>query len=192
MPTISRLAFNTMGIESLSLYGRQRQNQSAYIFIRMPTKTPNRIIPMTLDAATGIWTASDGMEWNRLYYLFEVEVYVRQENRVVRNVVTDPYSLNLSQNSRRSQIVNLDNEDLFPEDWQSLTKPPLESIADIVIYELHLRDFSIQDNTVPESLRGTYLAFTESDSDGMTHLSNCGSRDDPCPPVAPFRYCYDR
>ena len=38
------------------------------------------------------------------------------------------------------------------------------------IYELHVRDFSITDETVPAAHRGTYLAFTDAGSDGMRHL----------------------
>ena len=33
-----------------------------------------------------------------------------------------------------------------------------------------MRDFSIGDETVPAAHRGTYLAFTHADSDGMRHL----------------------
>jgi pullulanase/glycogen debranching enzyme len=40
-----------------------------------------------------------------------------------------------------------------------------------VIYELHIQDFSISDQTVPEELRGTYKAFTIKDSSGMKHLA---------------------
>src|SRR5699024_6461270 len=38
------------------------------------------------------------------------------------------------------------------------------------IYELHVRDFSIGDETVPEELRGTYGAFALDDTDGVNHL----------------------
>jgi pullulanase-type alpha-1,6-glucosidase len=40
-----------------------------------------------------------------------------------------------------------------------------------VIYELHVRDFSITDATVPPPQRGKYLAFTQSGSEGMRHLA---------------------
>ena len=40
-------------------------------------------------------------------------------------------------------------------------KPPLAAPEDIVLYELHVRDFSINDPTVPEAQRGTFVAFTE-------------------------------
>jgi hypothetical protein len=49
------------------------------------------------------------------------------------------------------------------------------------VYELHVRDFSASDGTVPENLRGKYLAFdpaaTGSITDGQRHLkdlSSCG------------------
>ena len=43
--------------------------------------------------------------------------------------------------------------------------------VDRAIYELHIRDFSITDESVPENERGTYLAFTHKDSAGMTQLA---------------------
>ena len=51
----------------------------------------------------------------------------------------------------------------MPAGWATLVKPPLAAPEDITIYELHVRDFSIQDLTVPEAYRGTYMAFTVPD-----------------------------
>ncbi len=50
-------------------------------------------------------------------------------------------------------------------------------VNDLSIYELHVRDFSVGDATVPAEHRGTYLAFTDTRSDGMRHLqtlAECG------------------
>src|SRR5690349_1540327 len=74
-------------------------------------------------------------------------------------------------NSQRSQIVDLSDTELKPQGWDQLAKPALAAPEDIVIYELHIRDFSISDKTVPEELRGTYKAFTIKDSNGMQHLA---------------------
>jgi pullulanase-type alpha-1,6-glucosidase len=79
--------------------------------------------------------------------------------------------VSLSINSEFSQIVDLNDADLKPPDWEALEKPALAAPEDIVIYELHIRDFSISDRTVPENLRGTYKAFTVNDSNGMKHLN---------------------
>jgi pullulanase-type alpha-1,6-glucosidase len=43
--------------------------------------------------------------------------------------------------------------------------------SDLSIYELHVRDFSINDPSVPAAKRGKYLAFTEAGSHGMRHLT---------------------
>ena len=38
------------------------------------------------------------------------------------------------------------------------------------MYELHIRDFSVNDTTVPQSHRGFYEAFDDQNSNGMRHL----------------------
>ena len=40
----------------------------------------------------------------------------------------------------------------------------------MAIYELHVRDFSIGDASVPPAHRGKYTAFTQAGSQGMRHL----------------------
>lgn len=135
-----------------------------------PNAAPDESRPMQFDSATGVWSIAGEAAWNGQYYLYDVEVYVPSENAVVTNRVTDPYSLSLSANSTRSQIVDLNDEALMPENWREITKPPLAAPEDIVLYELHVRDFSIFDQSVPEALRGTFAAFTLADGSGVTHL----------------------
>jgi pullulanase-type alpha-1,6-glucosidase len=98
-----------------------------------------------------------------------VTVYVPETGRIETNRVTDPYSRSLARNSVKSQIVDLDDQTLMPEGWRTLAKPPLSAPEDIVLYELHVRDFSATDPAVPEPLRGTFKAFTL-DSNGTRHL----------------------
>ncbi|MCA9955390.1 MAG: pullulanase-type alpha-1,6-glucosidase, partial [Anaerolineales bacterium] len=93
------------------------------------------------------------------------------ESSLQTNLVTDPYSFSLSTNSTRSQIVDLADPATMPEGWTDVIKPGVAAAEDIVIYELHMRDFSVNDASVPEELRGTYLAFTVMDSNGMQHLA---------------------
>ena len=129
--------------------------------------------PMTLDPASGIWSYS-GTDLYGKYYLYEAQVYVRSTNKVETNVVTDPYSVSLARNSIRSHIVSLDDAKLQPRGWRTLIKPRLTAPEDIVLYELHVRDFSATDATVPAEQRGTYSAFTQKRSDGMKHLGLLG------------------
>jgi pullulanase-type alpha-1,6-glucosidase len=128
------------------------------------------ILPMTSNPENGVWSVEGEATWKGKFYLYEVQVYVPSTGKIETNLVTDPYSFSLAINSKRSQIVDLRDADLQPEGWEGLKKPELSAPEDIVVYELHIRDFSISDATVPEELRGTYLAFMAEESNGMAHL----------------------
>jgi pullulanase len=131
-------------------------------------------VPMTLDAASGVWryTAPDASLTNHAYYTFTVKVLSRWAgNAVVTNTVTDPYSVSVSANSARSFVANLASDALKPAGWDAQAIPPLAAPSDIVLYELHIRDFSANDATVPAAHRGKYLAFTDTESNGMRHLA---------------------
>ena len=126
--------------------------------------------------ADGVWRFSGQRDdLDRLFYRFEVTVYHHANNRVNRYEVTDPYSVSLAMDRRFSQFVDLDDDDLKPQCWGRLKKELLHP-ADITLYEAHIRDFSINDRSVPEQHRGTYMAFRHNGlldrslSDGMAHL----------------------
>lgn len=131
-------------------------------------REPPQRVPMSR-ADDGTWAVVGAPEWRGARYRFEVTVYVPDYQRVVANAVTDPYSQALTVNSTHSVLVDLDDPTLAPPRWQDSRPPVLEQRVDQVIYELHLRDFSIHDDTVPSRLRGSFLATTV-DSAGMRHL----------------------
>jgi pullulanase-type alpha-1,6-glucosidase len=127
-------------------------------------------LQMQRDNTSGTWSITGSAAWDRMYYLYEVEVYARYTGEVETFLVTDPYSLSLAMDSRRSQIVNLDDADLKPPNWDKIRKRRLAAPEDIAIYELHVRDFSMHDGTVPAPLRGTFAAFGQPNSAGAKHL----------------------
>ncbi len=139
------------------------------LLVRPPGSLSDTRVDLRRDT-DGVWSASGRPQWDGASYLYEVDVYVPSTGAVETNVVTDPYSLALTTNSQRSVVVNLDDAELKPSGWDDLAKPPLEQPEDSTIYELHLRDFSISDESVPAAERGTYRAFTHEDSNGMQHL----------------------
>lgn len=75
---------------------------------------------------------------------------------------------------------------LAPEGWGSVPMPTIAQPTDEVIYEIHVRDFSIADEDCPPERRGTYLGLVEgSDGDvgngdrdgvssGLDHLVELG------------------
>jgi len=133
---------------------------------------PSRSLePMTLDPGTGIWSARLDGDLAGRYYTFLVDVHVDGLG-LVRNRVTDPYSVSLTTDSSRSYVADLESPTLKPPGWDDTPRPGrIGASPDAVIYELHVRDFSISDATVPPPLRGKYLAFTQADSAGMRHLA---------------------
>jgi pullulanase-type alpha-1,6-glucosidase len=163
------------GQASLRVWAPTARALKLRVFADSNPATAFTTYPMTLDAASGVWSfTAPGATLYGKYYLYEAQVYVRSTNKVETNVVTDPYSISLARNSTRSQIVSLDDPALQPRGWRTLCKPHLAAPEDIVLYELHVRDFSATDQTVPESLRGTFAAFTQRRSDGMKHLALLG------------------
>lgn len=122
------------------------------------------------DRATGMWSLQLPADLRGSYYTWLVDVHAPGTG-LVRNRVTDPYSVSLGTDSRRSYIADLDDPALMPEGWASAPRPPaLDAQVDMSVYELHVRDFSINDASVPEALRGGYLGFTAEGSDGLAHL----------------------
>lgn len=119
--------------------------------------------------ADGSWSADGRRSWENALYRYEVKVFAPSTGKVETNVVTDPYSLALSTDSAYSVAVNLDSPAGKPALWSSTPAPKLARAVDSTIYELHVRDFSINDPTVPAAHRGTYLAFAD-EGNGTKHL----------------------
>jgi len=122
------------------------------------------------NALNGIWSHRNRGDLSNKYYKYFVDVYVNGVG-LIRNAVTDPYSVSLTTDSKRSYIAHLNAANLKPEGWDKPRRSTkVASATDMVIYELHVRDFSINDATVSAANRGKYLAFTEAGSNGMKHL----------------------
>jgi hypothetical protein len=101
------------------------------------------------DEATGIWSTTLPEDLSGKYYSLS-RGRVRAGTGVVRNRVTDPYSVSLSADSKRSYVADLEDPALAPDGWDSAERPaPLAAKSTWSIYELHVRDFSIGDQTVP-------------------------------------------
>ena len=156
------------GSLQLKLWAPTAQNVSVQIYNSPTDATPLLTLPMTEKA--GVWTAKGDARGEGKYYLYAVKVYVPQSQAVVTNLTTDPYSIDISVDGTMSRLTNLDSPGTKPPLWDEISSPPLASLSDLSLYELHIRDFSIGDPTVPELLRGTYDAFAVPTSKGVQHL----------------------
>ncbi|QKW24548.1 pullulanase-type alpha-1,6-glucosidase [Kitasatospora sp. NA04385] len=156
---------------TLSLWAPTAQSVGVELY-DTATSTASRTVPLTLDEKTGIWSVKGDKSWNGAYYRYQVKVWAPTVLRTVTNTVTDPYSLALSADSTRSQIVDLSDDALAPRGWDRTTSPKAITAGQQQIQELHVRDFSAADTGLPADERGTYLAFTDPNSAGMKHLED--------------------
>ncbi|MEG3626357.1 pullulanase-type alpha-1,6-glucosidase [Streptomyces poriticola] len=127
-----------------------------------------RTVRMKRNDSTGVWSVTGPRSWKGKPYRYAVKVWASTAGKVVTNRVTDPYSVALTTDSERSLVVDLDDRSLAPRGWRTYDKPEAVPLHDAQIQELHIRDFSVADRTAEH--RGTYLAFTDKDSDGSQHL----------------------
>jgi pullulanase-type alpha-1,6-glucosidase len=155
---------------TLALWAPTAQAVSINLYTAGASSAPIATIPLR-DTGDGIWSVTGTPSWTDDYYLFDVQVYVPETGQVQHNLVTDPYSVGLSTNSQRSLLVNLADPSLAPPGWSQLRTPPLPKAVGQSITELHLRDFSISDPTVPAAHRGTYEAFTDQSSNAVKYLT---------------------
>jgi pullulanase/glycogen debranching enzyme len=152
------------------LWAPTAQSVKLHVF-DSPKGTATSVVPMSFNPRDGVWRAQGDKHWVNRHYLYEVQVFVRATGKLETNMVTDPYSLGLAANSARTLIVDLDDQRLKPRQWDRDERPTLAQPEDIALYELHVRDFSASDSTVPPQDRGKFRAFTHLESNGMRHLA---------------------
>ena len=109
-------------------------------------------IEMTQDV-NGTWVAKISGDQDGLIYNYRVTV------DGVTNEAVDPYVRATTINGARGVVVDLAKTN--PANWKK-TKPAFSGkTTDAVIYELHVRDFSIDASSgIPAAHKGKFLAFT--------------------------------
>ncbi len=104
----------------------------------------------------GTWVVTLKGDWKNKYYTLQA-----QNDGKWSNEVPDPYARAVGVNGNRGMVVDLPSTN--PEGWQDDRRPTLDHYADIIIWEIHVRDFSIHPSS-GSKYPGKYLAFTESGS----------------------------
>ena len=105
--------------------------------------------------------------------------YAYAENgQTFTNEVVDVYAKAVGVNGNRGMIVDLESTN--PEGFDADKKPEISSFADMVIYEIHVRDFSSSASSGMKN-KGKFLAFTESgtknefgEATGVDYLKELG------------------
>jgi pullulanase len=105
--------------------------------------------------------------------------YIVQRNRVKKEVV-DPYAKAVGVNGKRGMVIDLDQTN--PIGWTNHINPKLNSILDTIIYEVNIRDFTIDNNSgVDNEIKGKFKGFCADTSTnnkkiktGINHLKELG------------------
>ena len=121
----------------------------------------------------GQWTASVNEDLKGKFYTFNVRIdgkWLGDTPGVMAKAV--------GANGKRAAIISLDDTD--PEGWGDDKRPELKNFSDIIIYEMHHRDFSA-DSLSGIKNKGKFLALTEEgtkniygQTTGLDHLKELG------------------
>jgi pullulanase len=121
----------------------------------------------------GIWNTSIKEDLKGKFYTFNVKVngkWLGDTPGIMAKAV--------GVNGKRAAVIDLRSTD--PEGWANDVRPLLKDYADIIVYEMHHRDFSL-DSVSGIRNKGKFLALTElgtttsqSEKTGIDHLKELG------------------
>jgi pullulanase len=121
----------------------------------------------------GVWFAAINKDVKNKYYTFQV-----LEDGKWLLEAPDIYAKAVGVNGKRGMVVDLPSTN--PKNWIKDQKPALKNFTDIIIYELHMRDISIDPNSGIQH-KGKYLGLAETGtknpdgaSTGLDHIKELG------------------
>ena len=124
-------------------------------------------------AEAGVWETTLRGDQEGKFYTFQTRVAEQW-----RGEVPDPYAVATGANGRRGMIVDMNA--LVPKDWDSDRRPILRNPADIVLYELHIRDLSTHPAAGIKNV-GKFLGLAEIGTQspagfttGLAHIKELG------------------
>lgn len=124
-------------------------------------------------AGYGTWRIHIDRDLKGSFYTFQIE-----KNGKWLNETPGIWAKAVGINGNRAAVI--DWNETNPEGWESDRSPELKMYSDIILYELHHRDFSIAPDSGIEN-KGKFLALTETgtktpegEATGLDHLKELG------------------
>ena len=121
----------------------------------------------------GVWRVSDTSNLQDCYYTFRVKF-----NGKWLDETPGVWAKAVGPNGHRAAIIDFSKTN--PENWVNDHGPKINSITDVIIYEMHHRDFSVHPSSGIVN-KGKFLALTEQDTrspqglaTGIEHLKELG------------------
>ncbi|MDZ7542648.1 type I pullulanase, partial [Clostridium perfringens] len=121
-------------------------------------------IPM-VKGDKGQWEVVIDGDLKNKFYNYKVKI-----NDAV-NTVVDPYAYAVGVNGEKSMVVDLESTN--PKGWENDIKPEFKIATDAIIYEMHVRDFTIdEDSEVEKEFRGKFKGISQKNP--ISHLKELG------------------
>lgn len=124
-------------------------------------------------AGYGTWRVHIDRDLKGSFYTFQIE-----KNGKWLNETPGIWAKAVGINGNRAAVINWNETN--PDGWESDRSPELKMYSDIILYELHHRDFSIAPDSGIEN-KGKFLALTETgtktpegEATGLDHLKELG------------------
>ena len=161
--TIFTLWAPTADSVKVALYGKNGNDTN---------NNPEEVIQMN-KGENGEWSVKINKDLKGEYYNYIVNINGK-ENRVI-----GPYAKAVGVNGKRAMVIDLNETN--PKGWNEDKKPKLDNTTDAVIYEMHIRDFSIDDNS-GITYKGKYNGVWQDNTTipgtdiktGVSHLKELG------------------
>ncbi|MDE6510980.1 MAG: type I pullulanase, partial [Muribaculaceae bacterium] len=134
---------------------------------------PYQTIPMEFQKDNGTWTASLPEQLYGKYYTFKV----KHDGKWLAET-PGVWAKAVGANGKRAAIIDFSQTD--PEGWGEDKGPKVENFSDVIVYEMHHRDFSMSP-TSGITNKGKFIALTEQGTvspegqkTGIDHLKELG------------------
>jgi pullulanase len=121
----------------------------------------------------GVWEWVVNRDLEGRYYTFQTLVADKWGAEV-----PDPYVKAVGVNGKRGQVIDFQKTN--PVGWEADKKPILKNPTDIILYELHIRDVSMDENSGVQ-YKGKFLGLAETgtvnrvgESTGLDHIKDLG------------------
>lgn len=141
------------------------------LYHKCTDEKPYRRLPMT-KSKEGVWSKVAHGDLNGVYYTYQIN-----HDGLIEETI-DIYAKTAGVNGIMGMVIDM--EETNPAGWDSYEPIKLESYTDAVLYELHVRDFSI-DESGHFCYKGRFLAFVEKglvndagDPVGIDHIKDLG------------------
>jgi pullulanase len=107
----------------------------------------------------GVWSYTAQGDKKGLFYTYQVQ----NREGVAMKEVPDIYAKAVGANGVRAQVVDL--KETNPKGWADDTRPEMKAKTDAILYELHVRDATIADNSdIKDKYKGKFIGLTKTGS----------------------------